>query len=188
MSTKSSTLPVATPDQPAQDLQTELQAELAAAEAEAADVERRYAEAIAALERAVADADVPAVMRLRGEAEVVLPQQLGAARIRLLAGRAAVAAVAATEAEDGIRAADAAFEAARDAHEEARLRYDKAAGEYHAADNRRAWAKTEAGRARVHAQRLRDEHAAYVAGHEQDQQRRLRLLAGLPDLEEVSSG
>lgn len=165
----------------------EVSAELAAAEAEAADAERRYADALAALERAVADADVPAVMRLRGEAEVVLPQQLGAARIRVLAARIAVAEQVVAGSAETIREAADRFADARSELEEASERLNQATGGYHAAQNLLSWTKTNAGEALKRLQRLRDEHAAYIADHEQDQQRRLRLLAGLPDLEEVGS-
>jgi chromosome segregation ATPase len=164
----------------------EVGAELKAAEAEAADVERRYAKALAALERAVADADVPAVMRLRGEAEVILPRHLGAARIRLLAARIAVAEQVVAGSAETIREAEERAAAARRELEEASERLNQATGGFHAANNRLSSTKTDAGRSLQRLQRLRDEHAAYIAGHEQDQQRRLRLLAGLPDLEEVS--
>jgi exonuclease VII small subunit len=162
-------------------------AELAAAEAAEADLAGRYRDAIAALERAVADADVATVMRLRGDTEIALPQQLGVARARLLAAQVAQGEVALAEARAKASDARAAGDAAREALDEAETRLKDAWSAVHEATNAGTTAQMKVGWAEVRLQKLRDDHAAHTASHEQDQERRLRRLAGLPDAQVVAS-
>lgn len=162
------------------------QSELEAATAEVADLDQQYHQTIAALERAVADADVPTVMKLRGDAEVGLPGRLGAARIRLLELQIAQAEAQRSKAPERTRAFAEAVDRAKEEHEEAVRQVERARAAFYGAGHRRDTAKRLAAEAEARGVRLRVEHEALVASHEQDQQRRLRRLAGLPELQEVS--
>lgn len=160
---------------------SEVDAELAAAQAEEADLSRRYAEAIAALEHAIATSDVATVMRLRGDTEVALPQQLGVARTRLLAAQVAQAEEARAREWRLLSLREGEVDAAREARNEAERRLKEAWGAFHDAVSAETFAQRNVGWAADRLQKVRDEYAAHVASHEQDQQRRVRRMAGLPD-------
>jgi hypothetical protein len=161
------------------------QPEIDAASAEVATLEGDYRRALAALERAVADADVPKVMELRGEVEVGLPGRLGLARLRLLGLQIAQAELWASRAPTRMGYFAAAVKTAEEEYAEAERRVEVARGEFFAAGQRRDTANHLASEAQRRVAALRAERDSLAASHEQDQQRRLRHLAGLADAPEV---
>lgn len=144
-------------------------------------VKSEQAAALAGLQRAVEQADVEAVMRLRPEVEVVLPSRLDAAHLALIDARLAAhqatsghAATLEAAAQRHAQQAEARVLDARQALEDAMTAHN-AAAMTHAQVARSAQQTSQLARA------LLTERATLATTLEQDRDRRFRRLAGLTE-------